>query len=318
MVLGLLLAGCEKDTDCKGDRVCEAGRCVAPQAASQAAVALLVPAPLETRGVGKFDGELKTVFFQTLRERGGVLTPMKAEVEAAYVGIKRQDCRESNECLTLLAGKAGTLYALFAEVGYSEQKVVSVTARVVRDDGKVMGSANVSEAKGKDTIVEVAKRLFLKAYEELALANLPTFKEVKTEPAKVEPVKKDPDPIVVKDFPPPPPPLPPVDVDAGKRGAGQVLVAAGAGVAVVGGVLLGAGCGLGCGVPVTPGGSVAPSDLERAVTGRGLMTAGIVTAVVGAGTAVVGALLWGTSKPAPSAALVPVNGGVVVQWGGSF
>ncbi|MFZ5438509.1 MAG: hypothetical protein ACOZQL_00805, partial [Myxococcota bacterium] len=205
---------------------------VSASAFGQAQKPSLVPAPLELQAnpaLRKFDEQLKTTFFQTLRERGGVLTPMKAEVEAAYTGIKRQDCRESNECLTQLAGKAGTLYALFAEVGYSEQKVVSVTARVVRDDGKVMGSANVSEAKGKDTIVEVAKRLFLKAYEELALANLPTFKEVKTEPAKVEPVKKDPDPIVVKDFPPPPPPLPPVDVDAGKRGAGQVLVAAGAG-----------------------------------------------------------------------------------------
>ena len=33
MVLGLILvtalgAGCEKDTDCKGDRVCESGKCV--------------------------------------------------------------------------------------------------------------------------------------------------------------------------------------------------------------------------------------------------------------------------------------------------
>lgn len=30
-------AGCEKDTDCKGDRICEAGACVNPQAATPAA-----------------------------------------------------------------------------------------------------------------------------------------------------------------------------------------------------------------------------------------------------------------------------------------
>lgn len=36
VVLGFVLAaGCEKDTDCKGDRVCEAGACVEPRSKSQ-------------------------------------------------------------------------------------------------------------------------------------------------------------------------------------------------------------------------------------------------------------------------------------------
>ena len=34
---GVAHAGCEKDTDCKGDRICEAGACVNPPAAESPA-----------------------------------------------------------------------------------------------------------------------------------------------------------------------------------------------------------------------------------------------------------------------------------------
>jgi hypothetical protein len=278
----------------------------------------VVPAPLELQAnpaLKKLEDQLKSTFASALRERGGVLTPMKAEAEAAYAAGKRQDCRESNECLMQLAARAGTLYALFAEVGYSEKKVISVSARVVRDDGKVMGSTVVSEDKGKDTIVEVSKRLFLKAFEELALPNLPTFKEAKADPPTPELTKIDP-PLVVKELPPPPPPPPPQvteRVTSPGRIAGLVLVGAGA-LAAIGGVVAIAA------VPdvVNDQGNVTDVDAFRRVQGQ--QAAGVGLLVGGGAVAIAGAVIAIVSKDreVTKTALVPTPGGAVLVVGGSF
>ena len=56
------------------------------------------------------------------------------------------------------------------------------------------------------------------------------------------------------------------------------------------------------------------------VTARTLTTVGFVGVGVGALTAVVGAIVWGTAAPAPvtNVSLVPLSGGGVVQFGGQF
>lgn len=291
---------------------------VSATALGQAQRPSVVPAPLEFQAnpaLKKFDEQLKTTFFQSMRDRGGVLMPMKAEVEAAYLAGKRQDCRESNECLTQLATRAGTLYALFAEVGYSEQKVVTVSARVVRDDGKVMGATSVQAEKGKDTIVEVAKRLFIKAFEQLALANLPTFKEAKVEPTKsVEPdVKKQPD-VVVKDLPPPPPPPQVIEHRmSGGRVIGLVGVGVGAAAAIVGLAVFAT-------VPpvIDANGNAVSADQFRAVqtqqaAGVGLMAGGGAVALAGAVLAIVS-----KDTEVVKTTLLPMPGGAVVLVGGNF
>ena len=39
------MAQCAKDTDCKGDRICESGRCTEPNASGVAGVPILTPTP---------------------------------------------------------------------------------------------------------------------------------------------------------------------------------------------------------------------------------------------------------------------------------
>ena len=53
IVATLISAGCDKDTDCKGDRVCEDGKCVAPAPIATPATQAPppMPPPQETRRV---------------------------------------------------------------------------------------------------------------------------------------------------------------------------------------------------------------------------------------------------------------------------
>ena len=75
-------------------------------ALGQAQKPTLVPAPLDLQpnpALKKFEEPLRAAFIDTLREKAGVLVPTRKEVEQAFLDGKRQDCRESNECLTALA-----------------------------------------------------------------------------------------------------------------------------------------------------------------------------------------------------------------------
>ena len=288
-------------------------------AAGQAQKPTLVPAPVGLQAnpaLKRYETEVRGLFFETLRDCGGVLTPTRPETEAAFVAGNRQDCRESNECMTKLAVRAGVLYALFVEVSYAQQKALVMSGRVVRDDGKVMSSATVREEKKQDTIVEVSKRLFIELYAQLGLAALPTFKE--TAPEVKDPLKEPVKDSVLIDLPPPPPP-PVVDSGAGQRSAGTGLLYAGAAVAVAGGVLAGVGGGLGYGLRLeqqeVPASRLPAINTARALTGAGLAGVGL-----GAVTAVVGAIVLGTAAPAPVAriSVVPMVGGGVVQLGGRF
>jgi hypothetical protein len=125
----------------------------------------------------------------------------------------------------------------------------------------------------------------------------------------------------------PPPPLPPIiveDTGAGQRNAGKVLVFVGAGLAAVSGIVAGVGGGIGGSAATTPIGSelVAADEMaeRNLVTGRTLATVGFVGLGVGAATAAVGAILWGTAAkpPVSSVSVVPNANGAVVQLGGTF
>ena len=84
----------------------------------------------------------------------------------------------------------------------------------------------------------------------------------------------------------------------GQRSAGKGLLIAGAGVAVVGGVLAGIGAGIGYGQDLNQK-NVPPEKLETVVTARTLTTVGFVALGVGGAAAVIGAVLWGTAAKPP-------------------
>ncbi len=277
----------------------------------------LVPAPLELQpnpALKKFEEPLRAAFIETLRDKAGVLVPTRKEVEQAFLDGKRQDCRESNECLTALATCAGTLYALFVEVSYTEKKELVVSGRVVRDDGKLVSTQSVREEKGKETIVDVSRRLFIKLFEQLALAKLPTFKEAAVvTPPVLDPVKVVPP---VERFPPPPPP-PAVEPSANVgRVIGWTAVGVGSAVGIAGVVSFATAPA----IRKEPNGNIFADDASKLPATRLQQQLGVGLMAGGFGVAIVGAVVVAISKDAESVktTVVPMPGGAVVLVGGVF
>lgn len=292
--------------------------CVSTVSLAQAPKPSLMPFPLEFKrtpsGFSKEDKEGMQREYTRLLRLSGALVPDFARYDLALKELKRQDCEREDECLVQLAKKAESLYALYTSVDYTLEGAVVVTGRVVRDDGKVASpTETVKLAKGRDSFADIAKNAMTQLFVQLKIGQLPATRpiEVVKEPVK-EPVK---DPI--KDPPPPLPPLVVEDAGAGQRNAGKGLVYGGAGALVVGGVLAGVGAGIGYGQNLD-GQNVPEQQLNTVVTARTLTTVGFVAMGVGAVSAAIGAILWGTAAPPPSVAVVPVNGGGVVQFGGEF
>jgi hypothetical protein len=290
---------------------------VSSGAYAQAAKATLVPYPLEfdpDPAVQRAEGPLRAALVEALRDRAGLILPTPKEVDTALKETRRQDCRESNECLAQLAQKAGTLYGMYTSLEYTSTKELVVVGRVVRDDGKLMGAGRVELPRGKDTLVAVFKVLLARLSEQLALKDLPTFKPV--EPAPAPPPEKQ-----VELAPPsrehmPPPPMPPLEVGARPlRMAGYVGVGGGLAVAAIGGIVFGTTKH----VQTDPSNNVYPSDRAWAQDSAHQQTAGVALIVAGGVVAAAGAVLWAiTPERAPKVAVVPVNGGGVVSLGGSF
>jgi hypothetical protein len=286
----------------------------------------LVTVPLDVDldpGLQKIELKLRNAYFDTLDRKSGAALVLKGETNKALQETKRQDFRESDEGVGRLAEKAGALYGMYAFYEYTPKKVLILTGRVVRDDGKLMKTGQVQQPKGKESFEDVLRALTVKLCEQLGVSKLPTAKEVVVVPPPVETppveVKKDP-PI---DFvPPPPPPLvDPIvkDDGAGQRTAGKALFGTGIAVGVVGAIVAGVGAGIGYGVRHDDNNQVSANGAMSAATARSMNTAGIVGGCVGGVAAVVGAIVWGTAKPAPATiSVAPVAGGAFVQVGASF
>lgn len=295
-------------------------------AVAQPAQPSLVAAPLEVEpnpSLNKFELGMRNAYFTMVEVDSGAIVTSKRETETALTETKRQDFRDSDEALAQLAVKAKTLYALHSWSDLTTAKQLTLHGRVVRDDGKAMRQAVVQLPLKGEKPDKVMKKLAKELLSQLRLGDLPAQKEVVVAPPPVETppveVKKGPPPDFV---PPPPPPLvDPIarDEDAAKRTAGKALFGAGLGVVVVGGVLAGVGAGMGYGVRKDSNQQVTVEGAATATTARTLNTAGIVAAGVGGAAFVVGAILWGTSKPAPATVSVtPLAGGAYVQVGASF
>lgn len=273
-------------------------------------------------GFSKKDREDLQRVFPLLLRAAGALVPDAARMTSSIAELKRQDCDREDQCLTQLAKLAGTLYAVHVSLDYTLEKHVVVVGRVVRDDGQVSRAQQTVDIVKEGAFRDVARDGVNQLLAKLDIGRLPSVREVE--------VKKDPEPVVVKKDPEPvrldpvlpPPPPPVVDVGAGQRDAGKLLIIGGAVVAGVGGVLSVVGAGV-AGGQVTgqaPNKVIKSGGVGTFTTGQTLTTAGLVTVGVGAIGAAVGGVVLALAPAAPvsSVSVVPVNGGGVVQFGGSF
>lgn len=291
----------------------------------------IVPHPLEfdpRPELNASSDKLKGAWIEAVREAGEVVTPSRRELEAAVAAVGRRDCRTANDCLAQLAVKGAGLYAVHAMLELSEGGIFTVTARVVRDDGRLMSSFSAATPRGdkKRPFVPLVKQLLVDAVKGLGVPTLPPFKEAATAP-----------PVVVEPPPPPPPvavaPQPPVvsgpasspPVAPVGRIVGFTLLGVGVAAAGAGGVLVGLAQGSARSLMVDARGflpaGVDADTLARARAANSAQVAGLV--LLGAGGAVAAgglllALLSGTSESSPSVALVPLSGGLVAMVGGDW
>jgi hypothetical protein len=301
--------------------------CTSAMASAQGAKPVVMPFPLELKrvapGVSKDDKEALQREYQRLLRLAGAQLPDFVRADTALKELKRQDCEREDECLVQLAKKAEALYGLYVSLDYTLEGSLVAVGRVVRDDGKVSSAPQtVKLAKGRDAYKDIARNALSQLFLQLKVSELPATRpvEVKVEPTPAL-VK---DPVVVKEPPPPPPPLVIEDTGAGQRSAGKALVYVGAGVAVIGGIVAAVGAGVAPASATTPlNGKVyanTPGDAQQLRTASSLATSGLIAVGVGALTAGVGAVLWGTAAPPPKTTMtvVPMVNGAVVQLGGTF
>jgi hypothetical protein len=259
--------------------------------------------------------ELVAEFSGALRKAGAIV-PNKGEMIAVLGSLKRQDCDRENECLSALALKARSLYAVYAGIDYNLNKQLVISGRVVRDDGKEMASVkSLAMTLGDKAFLVAAKDLITKLVTELKVSSLPA-----TRPSTPEPVAK----VTIPDggaifTPPPPPPL----MDSPLRTVGYVAVASGIGAIVVGGVLYGIGSGSARSVDarqyIVPMANESAQEARNAYgTAAALQPVGLTVIGIGAAGAVAGAvMLFMTSsgdpaRETPKAFVSPMSGGAVV------
>lgn len=293
---------------------------------SEARSLTVVPHPLEfdprPELVSSTD-KLKSAWVEAVREAGDVVTPSRKELDAALAEVGRRDCRTANDCLAALAVKGAGLYAIHAMLELSEAQVFTVTARVVRDDGRLMASFSAQQPRGdkKKPLVPVVKQVLVDAVKGLGVSKLPAFKEaVAAPPPVVEP-------------PPPPPPVVTAPVEVVQPGSssaptsvrkpvGFTLLGVGAAGAIAGGVLVLLAQAQARALMVDARGFLpAGADeatLAKARAANTQQLAGLVALGGGAAVCVTGLLvaLLGTAEP--TVTFVPLEHGALAVVGGAF
>lgn len=271
--------------------------------------------------------ELRATFKRMLRE-SGVLLPNTGTLNDTLAELKRQDCDRENQCLVALAVRSRSLYAIYVSIDFDVGSMVSVTGRVVRDDGKEMARAAPMKASATaKTFEAVGKELLKSLLLNLEVSKLPAAKPV--EPTKVEPpqaVAAAPDagvtalaPVAdagVEFTPPPPPPL----VTSPLKPAG-IVTASVSGVAAATGVAL-LLVGRGQAIPLfDERGALKPgADAKAAQSARTLQGVGVALAATGVAGAVAGAVmvLLAPTESAPKVSVAPIEGGGAVFVKGEF
>ena len=100
------LAQCGKDTDCKGDRICDSGTCVAPSVATQSALPQVATPSPPLSAVEK-----KSTFFSPLRPNGEITLGrchMGSCSWAKWISVRSLSSSDSKQALeiTLLGGES--------------------------------------------------------------------------------------------------------------------------------------------------------------------------------------------------------------------
>lgn len=266
--------------------------------------------------------KLKAAWVEAVREAGDVVTPSRKELDAALGEVGRRDCRTANECLAALAVKGSGLYAVHAMLELSEAQVFTVTARVVRDDGKLMASFTAQQPRGdkKKPLVPLVKQVLVDAVKGLGVARLPAFKEALAAPPPVVEPPPPPPPVVTAPVEVAQPALEPAAPSA-RKAVGFTLLGVGAAGAVAGGVLVALAQVQARALMVDARGFLpAGADdatLARARAANTQQLAGLVALGGGAALAVSG-LLVALIGSAPAVSVAPVEQGAVAVVGGVF
>lgn len=266
--------------------------------------------------------KLKAAWVEAVREAGDVVTPSRKELDAALGEVGRRDCRTANECLAALAVKGSGLYAVHAMLELSEAQVFTVTARVVRDDGKLMASFTAQQPRGdkKKPLVPLVKQVLVDAVKGLGVARLPAFKEALAAPPPVVEPPPPPPPVVTAPVEVAQPALEPAAPSA-RKAVGFTLLGVGAAGAVAGGVLVALAQVQARALMVDARGFLpAGADdatLARARAANTQQLAGLVALGGGAALAVSG-LLVALIGGAPAVSVAPVEQGAVAVVGGVF
>lgn len=270
--------------------------------------------------------QLQKRFFSAARDSSGMNLALRLEAETAIGASGLHDFKTNDASLARLAQLAKVLYAGYATLLLSPKNELVLTARVVRDDGEVVATAQALAPRGKAAIAEELAALTEKLFLDLRTKELP---DVKPAPAPKAPVvvvevkqlEEPPPPPVVE--PPPPPPLleiagePASKPGSNLRPIGFVIAGTGAALAVGGAILYGT-AGTVRRDPAT--GYVYFEDAAKVTDVRTKQGVGLGLLVGGgvmAGAGLVMALLFANPAPA-TVAVVPTHDGAVLSVGGAF
>ena len=291
----------------------------------------VTPHPVEvmTRDVTPAQIEALQKEYRRLLSLAQVTMPPRATLTSAMSELKRQDCATSDDCLRRLAVLGGTLYALYVTAVRDPDGSTTLTGRVVRDDGKlVLGpivkkefrkgteGADATMGRALNVLIAEAKLGQLTPSREAVTVVTPPVEAPKVDAgvavAQVESVDAG-----VAWTAPTPSPLEPSPL----KTVGTVTLVSGAGVAVLGGILLGVGANDAASLDIQ-GGAVARSQVDRAMTTNMLQGLGTGLLIAGGVGAAAGLVMRMVAPEAPvskvSMSAAPVTGGATVMIGGSL
>lgn len=287
----------------------------------------VVPHPLEfdpRPELVSVGDKLRGAWVEAVREAGEVVTPTRRELDAALAEVGRKDCRTSNDCLAALAVKGAGLYAVYAMVELTEAAVFVVTARVVRDDGKLMASFAVQHPRGdkKRPLVTVVKQVLVDVVTGLDVKRLPGFKEAVAAPAPVVTAPPPPPPVVAAAPAVVAPAAPPPPAPSLRPVLGATLLGVGGAAAAAGGVLLFVAQGQARALRTDARGFLPPSAdadaLAKAHAANTLHLVGLVSLGAGAAAAVAGLLVLVTGPTDAVVSFAPTPGGGVAVISGAL
>lgn len=251
---------------------------------------------------------LQKRFLSVAREHSGYALLLRKEVEEAVKAAKVTDYAQSDASLSRVARQAKVQNAGYVSLKLTERNELLLEGRVVRADGKLLKAAALAVPRGTQPLLDVLTTATERFFEQLN----------GTAPVAVS----APPPVPVADSKAPPPqvvvltgPVKQPNPGTALRVVGLVLVAAGVGTGVAGGVVL-ANAGT---VEIDGAGNISSVDAPRVAGIRAQQGASFALFTAGAALTVTGALMALLAPNAPvTAALAPRSDGAVLVMEGRF